>query len=281
MRILSGCALAVAWLCQAGSLAAAAIAASPATARLAGPPVIATAVAAPVRLLSPVADAVLVGGTEAWLAWEPLGPPGPARSAVTPGAFEEWEAFLSLDGGRHYTLRITPHLGRDLQRFAWSVPPIPSADARLLLRFGDERRERAWQVDRRFRIVPGAAGEPVPAGLGLATGELLAAALALAPGEAPLPGEAGVVSWVEGTRQGGARRQVAYWPPALSGLDLPALSRAASLAATVTTLAPLGPPRRHAAEIEPAAAAQPPAADRSGAPLRPIEPLLMTRRRNE
>jgi hypothetical protein len=280
MRIPSGCALVFAWLCQAAAPLAATVAGL-AVERPGGPPVIARAVAAPVRLVSPASNTVLVGGTEAWLAWEPLGPAAPSGSVGRPGAFEEWEAFLSLDGGRHYTLRITPHLGRDLQRFAWSVPSISSADARLLLRFGDERRERAWQVDRRFRIVTGAAGELMPGGLGLTTGELLPAALALAPGEAPLPGEAGVVSWVEGTRRGGARRQVAYGPPGLSGLDLPEFCFAASLAATETTLAPFGAPRRHTADIEPAPAAQPPAAARWGAPNQPIELLLMTRRRNE
>jgi hypothetical protein len=270
MRIPSGCALVLAWLCQAAAPLAASVAGPAAPAeRPGGPPAVAPAVAAPVRLVSPASDTVLVGGTQAWLAWEPLGPLAPSGSLGRPGAFEEWEAFLSLDGGRHYTLRITPHLGRDLHHFAWSVPSIPTADARLLLRFGDERHERAWQVDRRLRIVATAAGE------------LLPAALALAPGEAPLPGEAGVVSWVEGTRQGTARRQVGFCPPALSGLDLPALSRAASLAATETTLAPLGPPRKEAAEIEPGPPPPPSAGAPRGAPPPPIEPLLMTQRRNE
>jgi hypothetical protein len=239
---------------------------------------------APVRLVSPAAEAELVGGSQAWLDWEPLAPPPPAgagpatvRRSAGPAGFEEWEAFLSLDGGGHYTFRVTPHLGSDLHRFAWAVPDVPSADARLLLRFGDERHERAWKVERRFRIVPGA-----DAGVSqLALGAALPVTRALAPGEAPLPGEGGVVSWVEGTRQGAVRRQVAYGPPAVVELDLPAPCRAAALAAVEAAKSSIRPgPQRQQAELTPAPAPLlPGAALQSLTP--PIEPLLATRRRNE
>jgi hypothetical protein len=258
MRSASRCLLALAWLCQAGPLLAAG---EPAGGLLAHP-IISPAIEPPVRLVEPGQETDLVGGSQAALAWEPLEP------LARLGPIEEWEAFLSLDGGRHYTIRITPHLNRALHSFAWSVPAVPSADARILLRFGDERRERAWQVGRRFRILAAPGGELIPA------------ATALEPGEAPLPGEPGVVSWVEGTRQGGAQRQVAYRaPPTLSGLDLPALSRLASLVATEATTAPAAPPRRQPAVAEPDAPA--PAADPRAAPPPPVEPLLMTQRRNE
>jgi hypothetical protein len=258
MRSASRCLLALAWLCQAGPLLAAAEAAG---GRLAHP-IISPALEPPVRLVAPGEEAALVGGSQAALAWEPLAP------LDRLGPIEEWEAFLSLDGGRHYTIRITPHLSRTLHSFAWSVPAIASADARILLRFGDERRERTWPLGQRFRIVAAPGGELIPA------------VTAFAPGEAPLPGEAGVVAWAEGTRQGAALRQVAYRaPPTMSGLDLPALSRVAALVATQATTAPAAPPRRQVAEAEPDAPAPP--ADAQAAPPPPVEPLLMTQRRNE
>src|SRR5690242_19787531 len=92
-------------------------------------------VEAPVRLAAPAPEAILQAGGMAEIAWEPLA--GLARI----GPFEEWEAFLSLDGGKTYPLRITPHLDRDLRRVQWRVPPVPADDARLLLRFGNEGRE--------------------------------------------------------------------------------------------------------------------------------------------
>jgi hypothetical protein len=251
------------------------------------PPSITPVHAAPVRLIAPASADVLVGGSQAWLDWEPPAPPrptgaGPAdlRSAG-PAGFEEWEAFLSLDGGRHYTFRLTPHLDSGLRRFAWAVPDVPSSDVRLLLRFGDERHERAWKVDRHFRIVPGAAGG-VPAGLpALALGGAAPVMSALAPGEAPLPGESGVVSWVEGTRQGGARRQVTYSPPAVSGLDLPALRRAVAVAAVEAVTAPIGQPLRQDTGLSPAPEPALPGSALQSMTPPPIEPLLAARRRNE
>src|SRR3954454_20904729 len=90
---------------------------------------------AAVELLAPQAGATLAAGSEAELAWTP----GAGFSRL-PDA-EEWEAFLSLDGGATYPVRITPHLDQDLRRVRFRVPDLPAADARILLRFGDERRE--------------------------------------------------------------------------------------------------------------------------------------------
>src|ERR1700712_2541253 len=102
---------------------------------------------AAVELLAPRAGATLAAGSEAELAWTP----GAGFSRL-PDA-EEWEAFLSLDGGATYPVRITPHLDQDLRRVRWQVPPIPAADARLLLRFGDEREEETSIVlPQRFSI---------------------------------------------------------------------------------------------------------------------------------
>jgi hypothetical protein len=115
---------------------------------------------------------------------------------------EEWEAFLSLDGGATYPVRITPHLDQDLRRVRWQVPPFPTKDARILLRFGDEREETAVELPQRFAITASPALFPVLE----KTFTLVRSAIS--PGEPALPGHAGVVAWVEGSRRGGSLRQV-------------------------------------------------------------------------
>src|SRR5947208_6079938 len=145
---------------------------------------------APVRLLAPQAGATLAAGSTAELEWAPA--PGFARFP----AVEEWEAFLSLDGGATYSLRITPHLDQDLRRVRFQVPPVPTPDARILLRFGDERHETALEL---------------PGGFAIAASPGLESALtfsrrAASAGEPALPGRAGVAAWIEGSRRGGGLR---------------------------------------------------------------------------
>jgi hypothetical protein len=145
------------------------------------------------RLLAPADGAVLRGGGIAEVAWEP----GPEMAAAFAAA-EEWEAFLSLDGGETWSVRITPHLDIGLRRFSFPVPAAPSHDARLLLRVGDEREETPYELPGRFVI------EPV-----YTAGDLLGPSERVArTGEAALPGGDGVVAWVEGTRSGHALRRV-------------------------------------------------------------------------
>ncbi|HEX4964313.1 MAG TPA: hypothetical protein VF173_26060 [Thermoanaerobaculia bacterium] len=146
----------------------------------------------PVRLVAPRAGAALIAGATAELEWAPL----PAFSRLQ--GTEEWEAFLSVDGGASYPVRITPHLDQDLRRIRFQVPLLPTADARILLRFGDERQETAVELPERFAIA--AAKLPVLADV--------PARRAVAAGEPALPGRAGVVAWVEGSRRGGSLRQV-------------------------------------------------------------------------
>ena len=143
----------------------------------------------PVRLLAPAAGTVLTAGSSAEIAWEPLAP--------LPG-IQEWEAFLSFDDGATYPVRVTPHLARDLQRVHWRVPAIPTKQARLLLRFGDERRETYVRLPQRFSIVASPGMER----------DLLLARVSPLPGEPALPGDRGTVYWVEGDRRGGNLRQV-------------------------------------------------------------------------
>lgn len=149
---------------------------------------------APVRLVAPAAGATLAAGSMAELEWEPL---------AGLGGVEEWEAFLSLDGGRSYPVRITPHLDQDLRRVRWQVPAIPTKNARILLRLGDEHRETAVELPARFSIAA-----PPRTAAGFPGTALLLSRTASGPGEPALPGQSGVVAWVEGSRRGGSLCQV-------------------------------------------------------------------------
>ena len=224
---------------------------------LAGAPPLAAAPRA--HLLAPADGAELVAGSVAVVEWE----------EAPPGA-EEWEAFLSLDGGETYPLRITPHLNLSIRRFAFQVPPLPTRSARVLLRFGDERREEVEvETPQRFSIVAGGAATWSPT-----------QRVALSRGEKARPGEEGVVFWVHGSRDGSGLRQVAAVPvsrslrsvedPALFMLPLfwPAPSRV-SLAA----------PRLEGEKI---AAAAPRVEDRESAPATATAPVrLLIHRFNE
>jgi hypothetical protein len=161
---------------------------------------------APVHLVAPRAGATLAAGSTAELEW------APGERFADLQKVEEWEAFLSLDGGATYPVRITPHLDQDLRRVRFQVPTLPSRDARILLRFGDEDRETAVELPERFAIAASPALRTLPL-----------AQPAFTPGEPALPGHAGVVAWVEGSRRGGGLRQVvAAEAPALrSRLDPP------------------------------------------------------------
>jgi len=166
-----------------------------------GTPACSAQEAPPVRLVSPRAGATLVAGSTAELEWAPLEP------FVHLSEVEEWEAFLSLDSGRTYPVRITPHLDQDLRLIRWQVPFLPTADASILLRFGDESRETAVELPVRFSI---AASDAI-----LSTWEstLQLAHRASTPGEPAVPGQAGVVAWVEGSRRGESLRQVVAAEP--------------------------------------------------------------------
>jgi hypothetical protein len=157
---------------------------------------------APVHLLAPWAGAALAAGSTAELEWTPG-----ARFADLQKV-QEWEAFLSLDGGATYPVRITPHLDQDLRRIRFQVPPLPARDVRILLRFGDEMRETAVELPERFAIVasPAAVSPAMERALPLARS-------AFAAGEPALPGQAGVVAWMEGSRRGGGLHQVVAAEP--------------------------------------------------------------------
>jgi hypothetical protein len=222
-----------------------------------------------VELLAPRPAIPLVAGTTAVLQWKPL--PGLASLP----AREEWEAFLSLDGGKSYAFRITPHLDSDLQRTIWEVPGVPSADVRLLLRFGDERRETTIELPQRFTIT--AAPGPLVAALAPR------ASLARRRGEAARPDDAGVVAWTEGSRRGAGQHQVVAG--AAAGLREGLWQPEASRLPVALTVRPVrtGPP---APAHEPAGSlprdSAGPVAQVRQAPLPPpIDARLQTSRQNE
>lgn len=186
--------------------------------------------ASSLRLVSPPAGAELVTGSMAAVEWD--GAPPPSATVLV-----EWEAFLSLDGGRTYPIRITPHLDLSIRRFAFRVPEFPSRHVRLLLRFGDERREIEVETPQGFTIV-GQARSWAPVSWP-----------ALTKGERPRPGDSGVLVWVEGSREGRGLREVVAKP------DLLALR--AIRPARLPWLPLVGPLRSRTDEAPPPASAVP------------------------
>ncbi len=143
------------------------------------------------RLVSPADGSELIAGSEAVLEWEDAG---------LPGLSDEWEAFLSVDGGRTWPLRVTPHLDISIRRFTFRVPALPTRDARLLLRFGDERTELELELPQRFAI----------------SGDLRRDSLPIAIDLASHRGERGTVLWIEGARDGSGLREVVALDPGSS-----------------------------------------------------------------
>jgi hypothetical protein len=127
-----------------------------------------------VAIVQPSAGAVLRGGEFATISW----------SAVHPFEAEEWEAFLSVDGGRYYSARLTPHLDIRIRTFTFIVPNVSSDDVRLLIRTGDEREETIVEFPQRYSI--------------RATASPNAGVPSSGRGESARPGDAPVVLWNTG-----------------------------------------------------------------------------------
>ncbi len=225
--------------------------------------------AVPVRLLSPADGAVLTAGTMATLDWMPL------AHLARKKDWEEWEAFLSVDGGATYPVRITPHLDRDVRRITFKVPSLPTRYVRLLLRAGDERREQVYELPQRFSIkaVPGIFGT---------------ASSAAPPrrvwrrGEPARPGERGVLIWVEGSRRGDQLREVVAEEPARA---LPVISLAVG-SPTPSAVAAATPPSGAPGSEPEIRSTAPPSRNASAVRVEAlrlggVDILLLTQRQNE
>jgi len=138
--------------------------------------------AAELRVASPRAGEVVRGGDALTVEW---------TAGALPAHAEEWEAFLSIDGGRYYAFRVTPHLDLKLRRAQFVVPNVATSRARILIRTGDERDEHAYELPWTFTIVRSDRAEPIAA-----------AAAARTRGEPAREGDPGVIAWAEGDRAG-------------------------------------------------------------------------------
>ena len=145
------------------------------------------ATARAIEVSTPHDRGTLHGGSYAPLSWS---------GEKLPAHADEWEAFLSIDGGGHYAFRITPHLNLRLRRVTWLVPNVDAADARILIRTGDEKDKREFVLPMSFVIVRNGKQSLPP--------------LEVTASE---PGERGVIQWAEGDRAATRVTQVAIVIP--------------------------------------------------------------------
>ena len=134
------------------------------------------------ELVSPASGTRLHGGGFATLEW---------KAGALPRDTEEWEAFLSVNGGGYYAYRITPHLDADLRRFVFIVPNVEARDATILIRTGNEIKETIYELPGRFSIARDERGAAIPL-----------RHIATRRGESARPGDPAVLDWVDGARDG-------------------------------------------------------------------------------
>ncbi len=84
------------------------------------------------------------------------------RWSSLPPHVDEFELLLSLDGGRHYPVRVTPQLDPSLGGLAWTVPNLPTDWARLRLRWGCDGVEQEGPESAAFSI-GSSDGQPMQA----------------------------------------------------------------------------------------------------------------------
>jgi hypothetical protein len=209
------------------------------------------------RLAAPADGTTLRGGSFAELRWS---------VGQLPPHTEEWEAFLSIDGGKYYAFRVTPHLDIKLRRFTFVVPNVETREARILIRTGDEVRETHFEARGTFSIVRDAEAELVIPRL-----------LGYGRGEAAREGDPAVLAWAEGARNGsGITQHSSTTAPSRS------IGRGAAIAAEAPEVVP--PPDEPAATPSTVSTRLP---ARGNSHARKAEPLplssdllLVCRRRN-
>lgn len=101
------------------------------------------------KFIQPVAGSTLRAGDEVTVRW-----------SGAPKA-REMELLLSVDGGRHFSVRLTRELPGDATSYLWRVPRLPSAGARLALRAEVGAREVEVGTTAPFTITAeGGEGSP-------------------------------------------------------------------------------------------------------------------------
>ncbi len=108
-------------------------------------------------LISPTAGQVLNPGQQVRIQWKDTLP------SVRYFTGCEMEVWLSLDGGRTFTMCITPILDPKATHFDWTVPNMPTNAAVLDIRFGCEGyypESYSPQPASTFVIAQNAAGAP-------------------------------------------------------------------------------------------------------------------------
>jgi hypothetical protein len=169
--------------------------------------------AAALEVSAPAAGATLRGGSVARLTWS---------ADALPADVDEWEAFLSIDGGVHYGFRITPHLDIALRSVTWLVPNVDAGDARLLIRTGDERNERMFVLPLSFAIARDA------------NTHLLRPIAGNKRGESAREGDDPVAGWAEGDRRGTRVAQVMHVDPPVAMQSLHTVSVSDQTSAVVS-----------------------------------------------
>jgi len=155
---------------------------------------------------------VLRGGATATVSWS---------ATDVPRFAEEWEAFLSVDGGAFYAYRITPHLSIEQRRFTFEVPNVATDHARILIRAGDERKEVEIELPADFAIEQDRAKAIAGGSVRVDDDER---------GEPARSGEPGVVEWVDGDRGGRHLRQRSAFRHEQSIYGIPRVDDAADAA---------------------------------------------------
>ncbi|HSP33852.1 MAG TPA: hypothetical protein VLU46_06000 [Thermoanaerobaculia bacterium] len=165
-----------------------------------------------IRVLEPAAGTILTGGSTAVIQWS---------GTIDRQEIEEWEAFLSVDGGRYYSVRVTPHLDVSVREFRWTVPNVASRNVRILLRFGNEKDEFATELPLALTIEPASVRyrptQVVPTA-----------------GEAARPGDAGVAQWAEGDRSGAHVTLAVTSTPAFASVSNPRMGDSSTIASPVS-----------------------------------------------
>ncbi|MGE5209190.1 MAG: hypothetical protein ACM3KL_07655 [Alphaproteobacteria bacterium] len=84
-------------------------------------------------LVSPKAGQIVYPGQKIRVEWQ-----RPGANLVNWPSYCEIELWLSLDGGRTYTIPVTPSMDPNATFFYWTVPNTPTNSAVLDIRFGCE-----------------------------------------------------------------------------------------------------------------------------------------------